>query len=623
MHYWVREGEFFPQQKGLVRLPARNAPVQMTDTVVFRHAATLNTVVKRIVLKIQIIRYSDGDVIADLTPSPLFFQEIKDLCRSYLRGYLLRQRYDTSSVKFQFNKHSLIHLEELFEYVHQNYHPGEFTEDLVTELKIISGSLEPQQKNPVIYKHKMQEKAYPSHVHPDRKQSTTLVDLLFSYPVQGCQKTLRKKTSNLLSRGEPPNQLGLGGRRPLGLAVLSRHLNVVVKPLVIYGANFLLPEEDISGLSAMEVAKKCNNVDMLNLFVSLATHPEKPLRNTVYLESLDVISNDTETLTVFTFSDNCRLFSCLKEIKNLSVFERDQLFQIYATFFETPDGNVKEPFDRTFSPEKGNMLELIRNDKQQIVGAVSFKIRIENGTIWAVVDIGFIHPRYSSYSVMAPLTYRLPFCLQLLYPEHEIIIELLFAHYSGMRRVQFVLGSPRYQSGDQEQPLIKRMVDASERLFNCKLVLVCDGASVCYVKEEKPTMVKGLYQSSSLSLMEEHYQLLRNSDSGTPDEIRQRDVPFVAFVGDKFVLHLQKMFAPRRMNFHESIRLLTLKLSRTSFIDGALAPIDREQVRKVLANGQRREFFDSVSLFWYGKRVRVQLPDMSEPRQHQNQMARC
>lgn len=577
--WWRRLGDFYSGTQHVSGIDyARRAlyPV-MVDGVTFRNAAPAKVIMR----EISIMRYSDGDTRVDLTTSPFRYDELLKTCKLFFTEEEFELRGGISdTINLKFAERTIPTLIKMLHFLNKQFSTAEFSEDLLSELIHIHGSLEINPKNFYAQKHVLGEGTISNaHVNPERKDSHHMLKLLQYFPAKGFLKDLEISLKKYLVKGEDPNQKNGLGETPLSLGLNYDQMTLFL--LLCYGANPWEPT-DFSGLSAIEIAKKYYKPEKYDYLIEACSRSEaKPNKfiPRALVESTHMFLRENKIVTYIQRSDQSSLVSELKKMQQLTDSERLMLFSIYKLAFKA-EVNAQETFAHSFSPDEGKLIDILRDKNGRIVGADTFIVRKTNKEIFILIDLSFLHPDQQGCGFMPFIDYRLPFALQQLYLKHQVSILFTAASYNALKKIEKTLFFPKFQPDGMKE----KVKQIFTQIFNYPLTWIDAPDGIFFIVREKNQVSATPRYRPASTLLEEFYY---NHLSGIAGYI-----PVLVQPGHDLLSILNDQLAPMNINFQNQYQQLAKTISTTKIID-----INGNQY-----NGDG-SIYNSDYAFWSGKKV--------------------
>lgn len=454
-----------------------------------------NTNISGIIKQISILRSSDKKKGLRLTLSSSPFRHNELLCLSKI--IFQPHEYEESSskilslIRIEFNNiESFNKIIMLFHRLNKNSSREEIPREIITEITNIADYLHGSHK---IYTHIIDDRDYTKvHINPDRSDSQEIINLMN----QNQRKSMLTSIKVLLSKGEDPNQEDLTGRSALYLAVCHYDIQVI-QIMLVYGANPFKRDNYIKFESAMEKAKLDNKVEIMALFITNFTKPQKTL-SSPKITNLNIFENNNIIITKFEFNTQLTIQTYLKPVALLKEQEKDQILDLFLKMFYDPEGNtdnVKKIFEEDFHCDESNnkkLIEIIRElDKktghETIIGFNLFSIilNITSNPAQHVVicEYSGLEKTHRRIGIGFILLFRVAFSLQPLV-DAPISVHFSAINYNSYRLVEDLLHSPKYQPEHEKRSMLLNTILKDEYkdeiiyYYNSNTAFIFDSLSV-------------------------------------------------------------------------------------------------------------------------------------------------
>lgn len=572
---WCRAGNFYQSLQYSV-----DADYFMTNSVDFKNTAESNVIIR----KITVLFYSNGDAKITLQASPFSYKKLLLACQNLFQKNEINEWLGLDTICFMFNTSSLEKIIILFHDL-----PDEFPEILIQELTQLVNSLEfPHPKSFYTKKHLMSEKTVSEqHINPLRKNSHGIIKLLNEYDINYSADGLEKKLKKLLVKGEDPNQQNKLGDTPLYQAVMSIKFNPVTTLLLLcYGANPWKSRNTVLGLSPIEIARKYEKKEVYQFMMNACYQIEKRTQssNTTKLNNVQLRPKNNMIINHFELSNSLLITTEFKKIQDLTAQDKTQLFDVYKHCYFSKD-NINDAFIKAFSPEKGKVIDILRDKNHHIIGAVTSVIRKSGNDVYVFISDSFLHSDYQGCGIMPLIDYRLPFALQSLYREYNVSILYFAASYNAVRRVEKALFFPKYQPDGMKE----RVKDVYANVFKYSIDWHQANDGVFFNVAEENHVYVNVNRKPLTTLLEEfYYQHLKGNGEGY--------IPVLIPAEEDLLSTLHDMLSPRDINFYSQCQQFAEMLENSNILSQCLPSVRQ---------GNKSMVMNSDHLFWARKNIPI------------------
>lgn len=381
----------------------------------------------------------------------------------------------------KFNK-----LVNFFKLINTTYTQEEFPRELIFELEqIFTYIFSPEKLKNKIPEHTISEYELPNkHTNPALKNSSALIN---TWSIRAFDISRFKK---LLAHGEDPDQTHPieTEKTCLYWAIAAENLQVV-QLLICYGAN-PFKRFGLQFISAVEFAKELKQITILNILFSAATNPKKSLALEVTQSA--IYNQNKEIISWFNFSNKQAIYTLIKSIDKVSIYEKSSLFALFKSFFNAADlsrTTTEAIFNQEFTSDKHKFVEMIYTRNHELIGFRLFEfftLETRKQHLVSHCIYGLLKPEYRSYGIMTLLSFRPAFSLQLLAPDYTIVIYMSALEKFSYRTIKDYLHGPKYQSAYVSQLLDEVLL----QVYDKQIKLFHKGDMTCYATESEPIIVK-------------------------------------------------------------------------------------------------------------------------------------
>lgn len=581
---WLRIGNFY--QAHLATRDSRSL-----RKVVFNNYAESLTI-----LGISVTCYAKGNATIELTLSPCAINEVHSACRQYFSDdELIVSGCAAREIIIKFHSSSLKKLKELFSYLNHEYHREEFTPDIIIEFTRISTFLYDKQKRLSSNRHVIPEETLThTYANPEEKDASSLVNLI----KDSKRRMPIKEYKKCLIRGASINQGRVFGVGLLYYLVADYGVEEI-RLALFYGGNFFTRNNGNARISAFELAKLHNKIDILNVIIAAFSNPKKTLKlddeKEVKIKNVTLSSDsENEIQTCISYTTGKTICTRLTSNKFLSDRqERKELLNLFFQYFSSPKGreHTESIFNRDFVSGDRWIERFYEKEEKgsRLIGFSLYEcvmlLRNANNFFLHIVYTA-IHPLYRGYGII-DLSLRLVFSLQHLLAEHVVGVIFPAVHYNsyGVLRKLKLNHFPMYQSDTMRE----KIHEAIHVMYDGEVKFVHDGLT-CYVEEEDEIKVIGSYftrPSDDINQFIFYREILNFEPDTSPKKARSAVCSFLV-TDDSF----------KKLN-DEMCQIGFIGFSRhVDWLAGYISTLFKRDIPKVTSRKTTHPYFNDSLLFW-------------------------